>query len=70
MKLRSLRHAVQVAFKEHHSVDNSDDGPTCSWRFCCDKSFRKVIPTGHSKFRVSIKIDENRYLFESLMKLV
>ena len=61
--------AVEVAFKEHHSVDNSDDSPIRSWRFCCDESFRKAIPYGYSKLRVTIEIDENRYLFESLMKL-
>ena len=63
--------AVEVAYKEHHSVDHevSSDGPTYFWRFCSDEGFRKAIPTGYSKLRVLIKINENQYIFERLLKL-
>ena len=40
-----------------------------SWRLCSDEGFRKAIPAGYSRLRVLIKIDENQYLFERLVKL-
>lgn len=70
--------SVEIAYKEHHSVAfdhelSSDiNGPdhTQFWRFCCDESFKRAIPTGYSKLRVWIRIsDVNQYLFERLLKL-
>lgn len=60
---------VKVAYGEYQSVEGSLVGPSRSWTFCCDESFKKVIPTGLSKVRVLIKIDENQFLFERLMNL-
>ena len=63
--------AVEVAYNEHHNVAISSDGPTHthSWRFSSDEGFRKAIPVGYTKLRVLIKINENQYLFERLLKL-
>jgi hypothetical protein len=48
-----------MAYKVHHSVEISSDGPTThAWRFSSDEDFRKAIPAGHSKLRVLIKIIE------------
>ena len=63
--------AVEVTFKEYHTVEISSDGPTHTWRFSSDEGFRRAIPDGHSKLRVLIKIEKNfnHYLFERLLTL-
>ena len=61
--------AVEVAFKEYHSVEISSDGPTHAWKFGSDEGFRRAIPAGHSKLQVLININENQYLFERLLTL-
>ena len=58
--------AVEVAYKEYHSVEISSDGPIHAWRFSSDEGFRTAIPAGHLKLR---KINENQYLFERLLTL-
>ena len=61
--------AVEVAFKEYHTVKISSDDPTHAWKFGSDEGFRRAIPAGHSKLRVLIEINENQYLFERLLPL-
>ena len=64
---------VQVPYEEVHSIEDVDSidgaGSTC-WRICCNDDFRKAIPAGYLKVRVSIKIEETQYLFAWLMKFV
>ena len=61
--------AVEVAFKEYHTVEISSDGSTHTWRFSSDEGFRRTIPAGNTKLRVLIEIKKNQYLFERLLAL-
>lgn len=61
--------AVEVAYKEHHNVEDNSGDPMHFWRFCCDEYFRKAIPTGYSRVRVWIEFNKKQHLFERLLKL-
>ena len=60
---------VEVAYKEHHNVVINSHGPTHSWSCSSDEGLRKGNPAGFTKLQVLIKINENQYLFERLLKL-